>query len=1064
VPDSESKVPGPMVVPSHAADEPSNSYLPVLQDVTVSTKTSNASTDTFASSHSGCGIIEVGRYGAIPLSTSAPKEAASMLIDVFLKTKHSQTPMPEVKSDIDLDSDSNVLVEVSPQFGTQCFFYNAELMEKGQVIELRFSQPVAKIPSTNSSGSPCVGIVDRLSLVQSLAALSLVDLLGIIAVMSKIADSNSREIRAGTQREQIGEDVKPQQLQNFTEELKLQIVRRRVHWLATQILHILERPRETASPAEQKLVVDRAKKLLMTTEECRNLCAYANQDGDESVQMELSHEILCGAVRTNPSVNWLDKSNWCDISARLLTECLRKSSDHITANCFDLGEGNKDSLLKDIQGLVMEATKELVSNETDKSNLALPVQSELNDAVGSSIDRDYLVENYERLPKEVVAKASQVEAYRNSMALCGEVAYDDLIKTSLCNSSEQSSLVVATKSPWSRSSTIMRSTTEVEQNAAQIDTKWYIENHVLFVAAAIASSALMQCMPEKTELDTESQSVYSCFAGAARSVLESDPTGDPVIDLDSSLAFSKRNSEFKRLPNEFLLSSTKTLPVPCALPLFLGVVWPRLKAAYGFSIEVSDDPADITFFPPGHQGQFHRASERQIGLQRLEKARKRRKVEQQVRGVGFGELQKLTKRMFVSAARNDMEPGQGASVKDALKQFVASILSEMPGGGNEECRRRMAAVEAAVSEFFDDIIPSMLASEKSVGNDSENLQCAYLMQVMLVLPSLLEQSGLSMRRVEDTMGVIRDVAQFVSSKNGELFPESLQVCHEEYAVGHDVHRPFLSPRIQTLAAQPLESEAASGGEGTELVREIIQPEDMHELSGFICTVLSQLLPCRATEYDLLSKGRATKGRTVGYPGLMCKHCAGKSTDGRFFFTSLDSLNTAATATLGHIYRCEFIPNELKKRIAHLKTRHPEERKALKHGAQAQFFARLWKRLWSAEGIPDTPVVLTNHQTGATDANQAVATNAVTLQQQQQQEEEESIEFKSHVDLLTFLATTAPWNKRSDILERIRQYYAVMAHGGEIYDTNAMPAHFNSEWILSQMVPPERLAHQTFLSG
>jgi hypothetical protein len=40
----------------------------------------------------------------------------------------------------------------------------------------------------------------------------------------------------------------------------------------------------------------------------------------------------------------------------------------------------------------------------------------------------------------------------------------------------------------------------------------------------------------------------------------------------------------------------------------------------------------------------------------------------------------------------------------------------------------------------------------------------------------------------------------------------------------------------------------------------------------------------------------------------------------------------------------------------------------------------------------------------------------------------------------------------------------MAHGGEIYDTNAMPAHFNSEWILSQMVPPERLAHQTFLSG
>jgi hypothetical protein len=78
--DSESKVPGPMAVPSHAADGPSNSYLPVLQDVTVSTKTSNASTDTFASSHSGCGIIEVGRYGAIPLSTSGKMQVARTIV------------------------------------------------------------------------------------------------------------------------------------------------------------------------------------------------------------------------------------------------------------------------------------------------------------------------------------------------------------------------------------------------------------------------------------------------------------------------------------------------------------------------------------------------------------------------------------------------------------------------------------------------------------------------------------------------------------------------------------------------------------------------------------------------------------------------------------------------------------------------------------------------------------------------------------------------------------------------------------------------------------------------
>ena len=263
----------------------------------------NASTNTFVSSHSGCGIIEVGRYGAIPLSTSgkihvartsfescllvcphlmslalAPEKAASKSIEDFLMIQHSQSPTSEVQSDPALDSDSNVLVEVSPQFGTQCFFYTTELMEKGQVTELRFSQPVSKISSIDATDSPCAGIVDRLLLVQSVTALSLADLLVVISLMSKIADSNSREIRAGTHREQVAGDVQPRQPQNSTEESKLQIVRRRVHWLATQIIHILETPRETASPAEQKLVVGKVKRLLMTTEECRNLCAYANQD------------------------------------------------------------------------------------------------------------------------------------------------------------------------------------------------------------------------------------------------------------------------------------------------------------------------------------------------------------------------------------------------------------------------------------------------------------------------------------------------------------------------------------------------------------------------------------------------------------------------------------------------------------------------------------------------------------------------------------------------------------------------------------------------------------------
>lgn len=51
-----------------ATDRPSTSFVPVLQDVSVSDKLSNASTETFVSSRPGCGFIEIGQYGAIPLS------------------------------------------------------------------------------------------------------------------------------------------------------------------------------------------------------------------------------------------------------------------------------------------------------------------------------------------------------------------------------------------------------------------------------------------------------------------------------------------------------------------------------------------------------------------------------------------------------------------------------------------------------------------------------------------------------------------------------------------------------------------------------------------------------------------------------------------------------------------------------------------------------------------------------------------------------------------------------------------------------------------------------------
>jgi len=76
--------------------------------------------------------------------------------------------------------------------------------------------------------------------------------------------------------------------------------------------------------------------------------------------------------------------------------------------------------------------------------------------------------------------------------------------------------------------------------------------------------------------------------------------------------------------------------------------------------------------------------------------------------------------------------------------------------------------------------------------------------------------------------------------------EPLRLGHEEYEASRDVARPFLLPRMEKPASKPkAENSEGSGVDDldSELNREIIKPEDMQELSGFIGTVV----PYRATE-------------------------------------------------------------------------------------------------------------------------------------------------------------------------------------------------------------------------
>jgi hypothetical protein len=395
-----------------------------------------------------------------------------------------------------------------------------------------------------------------------------------------------------------------------------------------------------------------------------------------------------------------------------------------------------------------------------------------------------------------------------------------------------------------------------------------------------------------------------------------------------------------------------------------------------------------------------------------------------------------------------------------LKQFISYILSELSGNGDGECRRRLGAVEEAICECFDEIVPTIVSasdndSDSSFG-EKRNNSSAYLMQVLLILPALLEQTGLSMRQIEDTVGVIRDLAQFIASNNGELFEDPVRLCHEEYEVDYDTTRPsFLVSRMQKLSSRLKVDNGETSTprpKSADIVQlsEIVLPEDYEDLTDFSRITLSQMLPCRATRYDIESKNR--RAISVGHGGMVCRHCLAGTGDGKYFFSSLDSLNTAANAVLPHLYKCKQVPDDLKARLVGLKARHTDDRKTLKYGAAAAFFSRLWKRLNSSCGIEEPEVyVLPNQPHVIKEENGVLAAEGP-----KEAEGMLAVEFKSHIDLLAYIEKTT-WNERADLRERIDRYYQCIAYGGELYMTNAMPKNFNSEWILSKLVPPDRLS-------
>lgn len=152
------------------------------------------------------------------------------------------------------------------------------------------------------------------------------------------------------------------------------------------------------------------------------------------------------------------------------------------------------------------------------------------------------------------------------------------------------------------------------------------------------------------------------------------------------------------------------------------------------------------------------------------------------------------------------------------------------------------------------------------------------------------------------------------------------------------------PSVPGEKAVSLDILAQVASHANSVKRPLVLPEDKPYIAEFLYVVMDQLQACRFTEADR-NKRRL---KDVGCIGVECKHCTGQADSRKFFWSSVNAVESNFVSVHTHMMECKNIPAELKEKLTELKQLRKEQTLALKSGSQKAFFNRVWERLHGHE--------------------------------------------------------------------------------------------------------------------
>ena len=588
-------------------------------------------------------------------------------------------------------------------------------------------------------------------------------------------------------------------------------------------------------------------------------------------------------------------------------------------------------------------------------------------------------------------------------------------------------------------------------DGASIDVRWYVDRQILAVVQTAIRCGMATFVLENEK--TFVGSIETKILEAARIAV-----GETELQFLSLENFEIHRAErvLQSMSNDY---DDRSSPAPSANPIFLGFIWPLLKAE-GWRLAAGGLPSDTSYIPP-----VENKSQKHVRHHKNLFARQRSQLARDSSGFGLGYIPKLTKRLLIQCLEREEEiplknkldcdgKSVDSSTKAVMEAFASSLLSKLektdtPTTNGIELQKTQGVVSELLS-LFNEIVPLTFSNEDNrklaEGKQwSDILDCRYLLKVLIIMPNILKDADLPIQQYQQTISVIHELLHFLSQNQQDFFDNYFRLPNEEYL--SESKFPSCLPsqiRNAVMGDTNLEEHKSSQSpvDGDASI-EVIHPTDRDNLTDFVVGVLSQTIIGNATLDDENRQGRSITG--VGPPCIICRRCLGVK-GGKYCYSSFESLCSAATTIEKHLLRCPEIDNDVKQEITKTRVYHAEQRKKLPSGAQADFYKQLYDRLQQSTVKPPNESLYDYD-------NRSTISNTTTLAKNEASVE--NLSFRSHIDVMKYIQSNEPWKSTKSLVEMVDMYYSCLEYGGKLYNTNGSSADtFSSEWLYSKLAPEQ----------